>query len=202
VPANGAAGKVRTADRDRSGSLQALNDGSISTGICVGQCFEPLRGRRAGDVDVLLHGERHAVERPEVSAVGDRTISRVGRFQRLLGHDNDNGVDRAIDCLNALKVRLNDFLTGNLSGSDRFGQLRGAHTPQFRGRCDAHVRLPYPRPCHRRGCFSADIKTPSKWTPVVAPEGSRLKTTLAVFRPYLERSMRKMYGSCLSSGCS
>jgi hypothetical protein len=27
-------------------------------------------------------------------------------------------------------------------------------------------------------CFSADIKTPSRWTPITAPEGPRLKTTL------------------------
>jgi hypothetical protein len=81
------------------------------------------------------------VERPQVSAVGDRTISRLGCFQRLLGHDNDNSVDRAVDRLNALKVCLNYFLTGNLSGSDRFGQFRGAHAPQFGSRGDAHIGL-------------------------------------------------------------
>jgi hypothetical protein len=81
------------------------------------------------------------VERPQVSAVGDGTISRLGRIQRLLGHDNDNGVDRAVDRLNVLKVRLDYFLTGNLSGSDRFRQFRGAHAPQFGSRGDAHVAL-------------------------------------------------------------
>jgi hypothetical protein len=143
------------------------------------------------------------VERPQVSAVGDRMISRLGCFQRLLGHANDNSVDRAVDRLNALKVRLNYFLTGNLSGSDRFASsvalMRHSSVAVL---MLISVSLPCRWPSGRQACFSADIKTPSRWSAVAAPEGSRLKTTLVVFRPYLERSIRKTYGSCLSSGCS
>ena len=116
--------------------------GASRARIRVGQRLESLRRRRAGDVDVLLDGEGHAVERRQVSASGDRTVGRLGRFQRLLGQDDDNGVDRRVDRLDPPQVGLDDFLTGGLPGSDRFGQLGGAHAPQFGDRCDAHRRPP------------------------------------------------------------
>src|SRR4029453_19531836 len=104
VPADGATRKVRAANGDSSGRLQAFNDRSISTRIGVGQCPQALSSWRASDVEIVFHREGHAVEGSQVSTGGNRAVSRLGRLQRLLGHDDDNRVARVVDRLDPPQV--------------------------------------------------------------------------------------------------
>ena len=141
MPANGEGSKVGAADRDRPRSLEALDDGGVQPRIRARERLEPLRGRRPGEVDVPFDREGDAVERREITASGDRTVSRLRGFEGLLGQHDRDGVDRGVHGLDAPEVGLDDFLTGNLPGSDGFGQLQGAHAPEV-GSCDAHVYTP------------------------------------------------------------
>jgi hypothetical protein len=61
--------------------------GRVQIRIGRRQRLHPVRGRRTGEVDVRLDRERDAVERRQVCTTGDRTVSRLGRFQRLLTQD-------------------------------------------------------------------------------------------------------------------
>src|SRR4029453_5159557 len=83
VPADGATRKVRAADGDSSARLQGFNTRGISTRIGVGQCPQALSSRRTSDVEIVLHSEGHAVEWSQVSAGGNRPVSRFGRVSAL-----------------------------------------------------------------------------------------------------------------------
>jgi hypothetical protein len=84
VPAHREGGTVGATKRDGPGSLEALDDGSIPTRIRACKCFESLRGRRSGEVDVLLDRERDAVKRREIATTDNCTVSGFGGFEGLL----------------------------------------------------------------------------------------------------------------------
>jgi hypothetical protein len=65
----------------------AARHGGRPDRIRARQRLHSVRGRRAGEVDVRLDREGDAVEPRQVCTTGDRTVSRLGRFQRLLTQD-------------------------------------------------------------------------------------------------------------------
>lgn len=92
------------------------------------------RSRGAGGY-LRLSAVAMAAASPALEAPGVRQRRLIVRSPpAVLGHNNDDGIDRTVDRFDPLKVCLDDFLTGNLPGSDRFGQFRSAHAPQFCGR--------------------------------------------------------------------
>jgi hypothetical protein len=136
-----AGGEVGAAERDRPRSLEALDDGSVPTRIRAHERLESLRGRGTGEIDVPFDREGDAVERWEIIATGDHTVSCFCGLKRLLAQRDRDGVDGGVHGLDPPEVGLDDFLTGHLPGSDGCGQLRGAHAPEYGGR-DAHVNTP------------------------------------------------------------
>ena len=79
----------------------------------------------------------------QFSATGDYTVGRLRGFEGLLAQDDCDGVDRGVHGLDPPEVGLDDFLTGRLPGSDRRGQVRGAHAPEvgrFAHACPALCR--------------------------------------------------------------
>jgi hypothetical protein len=101
------------------------------------------------------------VERSQVSATGQRTVSCLCRIQRLLGQNDDNRVNRAVDCIDPPEVRLDHFLTGNLSGLDRFGQFPGAHSPQVCACRQAHAAMLVWRERRRQGAIVPGLSSVS-----------------------------------------
>ena len=63
VPTQGEVGTVGAADGDRPGSPQPLHGGCVQRRICVHQGLDAQRSWRTDQVEVLLDGEGHAVER-------------------------------------------------------------------------------------------------------------------------------------------
>jgi hypothetical protein len=87
VPAQTGIGQVRASDRDRARGAQAFDQRGVAGRDRLGQRDGTLRGRGAGDVDILLDRDRHAAERPEVIAGGPPGVGVVGGPERLLGED-------------------------------------------------------------------------------------------------------------------
>jgi hypothetical protein len=74
----------------------------------------------------------------QVTTYGCHAVSSFRGFKSLVSQDDRDGVDQGVDRLDAPEMCLDDFLTGNLPGSNGFGQLRGAQSPEV-GSCDAQV---------------------------------------------------------------
>ena len=64
----------------------------------------PLVVARPLQVDVDLDRHRHAVQRAQRLAAVPRRIGRVGRGQRLVGQQVDDGVQRGVDCLHTFQA--------------------------------------------------------------------------------------------------
>jgi hypothetical protein len=62
------------------------------------------------------------MQRAERRAVGDRLVGRVGPLERRLGHQGHDGIDRRIDSLDAVEMRLDDLAGGKLPGPDQGGK--------------------------------------------------------------------------------
>jgi hypothetical protein len=77
------------ADRYGARCLQPRHDGGVDGRVRVLKNLESLGGRRAGEVDVLLDGERNAVQRREFPAARSRLVGCRGRVERLVGKDAD-----------------------------------------------------------------------------------------------------------------
>ena len=84
VHAQAEVGQVGAGDRDRAGGAHALDHGRVDRGDRLGQRGHAVRGRRAGDVDVLLDRERDAVQRAEPPAAAT-AVGGVGGRARLVG---------------------------------------------------------------------------------------------------------------------
>ncbi len=163
MPANRAGGEVRAADGDRPCRLHPLDNRGVSTRIGLRQRLESLGGRRADDVDVVLDGEGHPVERGQRYATSGGTVGRLSRIQRLLGQDDYDRVDRGVDGLDPSEVGFHDLGAGRLPCPDRLGQLCGAHPPKFGGCYHGHVGISLygPRRCPAAAAAVAAPSAPS-----------------------------------------
>ena len=94
-------GQVGATDGNRPGAAQPFDDGCVGAGDGVGKGQDRLGGRRAGEVDVLLDGERHAVQRAEVVATDDRPVGRVSGGAGLVVEAADDGVEGRVDVVDA-----------------------------------------------------------------------------------------------------
>jgi hypothetical protein len=129
VDAQPEVGQVRPADRDRSGRAQALHLRGVDRRHRVGQGGDARRRRGARDVDVLLDGERHAVQRTRAGV----RVRGVRRRPRLLRHHHGDRVQVRVHGLDALQVRVHDLARGDGAFRDHPGQLDGATAPQLLG---------------------------------------------------------------------
>ena len=93
---------------------------------------DALRGRRAGDVDVLLHGDRHAVEHAERLAVRRPPCRRASAAaQRLVVEPAHDGVEVRVDGVDPGEVGLEHLTARHLPGADLRRQFECAQLPEF-----------------------------------------------------------------------
>jgi hypothetical protein len=73
----------------------------------------------AGHVDVVLHGDRDAEQRP-LSVAAAARVGLVGLGQRALGHHDAIGVQLRVDAVDALQVELHELTRGDVARADEF----------------------------------------------------------------------------------
>jgi hypothetical protein len=76
----------------------------VERGNRLGERFDTLSRRRAGDVDVLLDRHRDAVERSHFASASERSIRFVRGRERFLGKDPGDGVEFAVHRLDAVEM--------------------------------------------------------------------------------------------------
>ena len=120
----------------------------------------PLVVARPLQVDVDLHRHRHAVQRAQRIAAAARGIGRIGRGQRLVGQQVDDGVERRVDGLHALQAGLCRFARGEGAAADGGGEALGGPGPQGVGHVVVFPSLFVPRWCD--GCLRAAAGCPGQ----------------------------------------
>ena len=113
--------EVQLAQEDAAGGGEAGHDGRVVVGHVVGQDARARRGAHAARVELVLHRERDAVQRPERDAARD-VVLRVSRGrQRRLAADRDVGAQAAVQPVDPLQVRARELDRGELLVADQRG---------------------------------------------------------------------------------
>ena len=131
VPAHAEIRHVGAAGHDRARRAQPLDRRSVALRVRLCEAGDAVRGRGPGDLDVLLDGAGHAVERPERLAARERLVGAAGGSERLLGEHDGDGVEARVDRLDACEVRLDGLARRDVARADRRGELRGARAPEI-----------------------------------------------------------------------
>ena len=137
--ANGELGHVEAADIDTAGVQQALQRRAIRVGDVFATDLRAAGGRLALAIEHVLVGERHAVQRPESLAFGQRGIRALRGLQRLIGLDPDVAIDDRLHPRDALDARLGDFDGGDLALADLAGDVDQVEIQEI----TAHDREPF-----------------------------------------------------------
>ena len=115
--------QVRLADHDRALALQARRHRRVLVRDPVGEDLAAGRGRLAGDCDVVLDGDRHAVQRAEAVAGGDHRVRGRGDLPRGLAVDRDEGPQTVVERADAREARVDELHRRDLAPRDRGGGI-------------------------------------------------------------------------------
>ena len=130
-PAHRERRRVGAADDDRACLAQVGHDRAVVHRDRILEGDDAVGGRAAGHVDVDLHRDRHAVQRPERVAGAHRCVRRIGRGQRRRVEDLDEGVQLAVDGSGPAQPCGNDITTGHRAVADQGGEFARRQAPQF-----------------------------------------------------------------------
>ena len=112
VHAQAHVGQVGAADRDCAGSPHPFDDRRVRRRDGIGESRDAPGRRAAGDVDIVLDGERDAVQRPQ-RFTGSGLAIRLDRIAaRLFGENLHDRVDGRVDRLDPTKVCFDDLDAG------------------------------------------------------------------------------------------
>ena len=130
--------RVGQAEHDGAGLLQVAHHGRIRRRDKAHLRRHAVRIGAAFVVDVFLDGDRHAVQRWKIGALGAGAVGGAGSLDRFGREIDDNGVELRIDRVHALDMRLDGFLRRNRAVADGGGGLDGGPLPDRR---IGHARL-------------------------------------------------------------
>ena len=125
-------GHVRLAEDDRARVAQAVDERTVPLRQRVAPARQPECRRQALDVELLLHGDRHAGERPELLTAGPRVVHGGRLRARFVETAGDDGVQPLVHRLDAVDVGLDHLTRRDGSLSDPAGKLAGAAPRQLR----------------------------------------------------------------------
>jgi hypothetical protein len=112
-------GHVRLADDDRAGGAQTAH-GLAVRGRRLGHEAGPVGRQLAGDVHVVLDRDRHAEQRRPVA--GAQALLRHPRLlQRALGAHDPEGLQLAVQAIDAVEVQLGELGRGDLAWAQQLG---------------------------------------------------------------------------------
>jgi len=73
---------------------------------------------------VVLDRDRHAVQRPDRLAAGQRTIGGAGGLHRFIGREIGEGVQLGLECRDAVEHGSRELDGRQFLGADGYDQLR------------------------------------------------------------------------------
>jgi len=129
VDAQGEVRQIGTAERDRAARAQPLHRRGVDRGDRLGQGRDPLRGRGASHVDVLLDRERDAMQGAQPGTVCRQPVGLIGGREGLLGQTPDDRIDVRVDRLDPVQVSLDHLSAADLPAADHRRQFQRALTP-------------------------------------------------------------------------
>ena len=92
-------GDVGLAEQDRARAAQVARHGRVLGRDVALEDLRPVAAGHPGDLDALLGGERHAVQRPDALAVDRALLGRARLLERLLDSAAAPRVELAVDLL-------------------------------------------------------------------------------------------------------
>ena len=122
-------GHIGPPDRHRAGRAHPLDDWRIEWNHGLSESRQSPCGRRASEIDVLLDGEGHAMQRSERFFGGDLPIRLIGAHARLLRQDLDDGIEFRIDRRDPSEMRLDDLAARHLFPGDESRQIARRTAP-------------------------------------------------------------------------
>ena len=140
---------VGAADDDGAGLPEMGNDRRVLAGHMIREGWNAVGGRLPGHVDILLDGDRNAMQWSDRSSGRHDLIGGARRTACLVIHAHRDGVHMPIDLVHAGDVALHHLESTHLPSADRRHRLSGAplppvlhqrHAPVFRA-----VRFPQDR---------------------------------------------------------
>ncbi len=114
---------VRLAEDDHAGGDEPLGEGGRDRRHTLGPHLRPARGEAPLEVDEVLEGDGHAVERPHAVAGTNGPIGAFGGQARLGLVDGDEGVQDGITAANALEERIDGVDGRERARGEGAGQL-------------------------------------------------------------------------------
>ena len=94
-----------------------------------------MTGDLAGDVDVVLHDDGHAEQRPRLTRPQPLKRS-IGLGQRSLGPNRNEGVELGIETLDASEIELNKLARGDIALPQQLRQACHAGKGETLACCD------------------------------------------------------------------
>ena len=101
--------QVGLADEHRAGLPQMGDGRRVALGDVALAHARRRGGRRAADVEQILDRDRHAVQRSAVVAGGELAVGVARLLPRLVGHDQDEGVQPRVVRLDPPQALVGDL---------------------------------------------------------------------------------------------
>src|SRR5207247_256309 len=104
--------------RSRAGSAVALHDRGVPGRHVLGQRADARRGLDAGRLERVLHGARHAVQRPPPLAPRTGLVGGARSRERRVLDERDDGVEPRVVALDALDGAGGQLDRGHIAPPD------------------------------------------------------------------------------------
>jgi hypothetical protein len=114
---------VRLAERDHAGGEQTLGGGRGRIGAASGPHARTDRPDAAVDIAKILQADGKSVQRAERQARRAGTVGAVRKLPRLAPIDLNEGVQAAVQALDAGQMRIDDLPARALAPPQQFGLL-------------------------------------------------------------------------------
>ena len=124
-------GQIGAPDGNGTGATHALDRRRIGRRNGLGEGDDGVGGGRTGEVDVLLHGHRHPVQRAERRAGRNSLVGGISGGQRLSVEAAHHSVEPRVHLVDASQMGLDDLTARHLPTGDHACQFNRTAAPQL-----------------------------------------------------------------------
>ena len=145
VQAHREGGRVGAADDDGACVFEVGDDRTVFLRDEVLERDNAVVGRRAGEIDIDLDGDRHTMQRTQRMAACARGVGGLGGGAGFAFENMDHCVDRGIDLVQALQDRVDGLDGGGAAGADQGREFGRVQLPEFGHRTSPQKMEKYSR---------------------------------------------------------